>query len=790
MNINEITQMPIIVEQNIFLYPFMISPLILSDPKAIAAADYALENNLPVIVATAKDEGFFDAGVIGTIMRKTSLPQGRVKVLFQGQARGKIFNFEDGNFILGTVGEIATEEYDQNRIEALLKTVIENARTLAESGALFPNEILNTIDEKDDPDRVIDLVSSLIRLKKPEAYELFIETNMEKRAMRLIELIMVQIENHKLQHEIKGKVRSKIDKINREYFLKEQLRQIQNELGEDTQREEEIEEYKRRLEEKREFMPEDGFKEAKKQLGRLSRMHPDSADASLLQTYIEFVLEIPFGVMSKSKLSVDSVSKRLEKDHYSLTKPKMRIVEFFAVKQLLADREINETGGTILCFVGPPGVGKTSLANSIAKALKKELVRVALGGMEDVNELRGHRRTYVGAMPGRIVQGLINAKSMDPVVVLDEIDKVGRNMRGDPTAALLEILDPEQNDHFRDYYLNFAIDLSKVIFIATANDLSTIPAPLRDRLEIIHVSSYTPQEKIEIAKQYLIPQEMKKHALSKDDISITPTALKELVEKYTREAGVRNLRRTIATIMRKGAKEVLEGKSKISITVQNLKDYLEKTVYEIDPADKKDVVGVVNGLAWTSVGGDLLKIEAIKVRGKGALQLTGSLGEVMKESAQIAFSVVKTLIDSKKLPIDIKTIPLSSEEIEKKFKPEAMEIYNRHNLHLHAPEGATPKDGPSAGIAMATVIASILSGRAIRSDVAMTGELTLTGKVLTIGGLKEKLIAAHRAKIKTVLIPTKNYERDLDEIPDEVKKSLEIIAVDKIEDVLKVALTK
>lgn len=788
MNINDITQIPIIVEQNIFLYPFMISPLILTDTKAINATDYALENNLPVIVATANESGFFKAGVIGTIMRKTSLSHGRIKILFQGQARGKILNHEDGNYIMGTVSEIVSDPYDKNRVEALLKTIIENARSLADSGALFPNEILNTIDEKEDPDRVIDLISSLIRLKKSEAYENFIETDLEKRAMRLIESIMVQIENNKLQHEIKGKVRSKIDKINREYFLKEQLRQIQNELGEDTQREEEIEEYKRRLEEKKPFMPEDGYKEAKKQLNRLSRMHPDSADASLLQTYIEFVLEIPFGVTSKSKLSVDNVAKRLEKDHYSLAKPKLRIVEFFAVKELLAERQITENNGTILCFVGPPGVGKTSLANSIAKALKKELVRVALGGMEDVNELRGHRRTYVGAMPGRIVHGLINAKSMDPVVVLDEIDKVGRNMRGDPTAALLEILDPEQNNHFRDYYLNFAIDLSKIIFIATANDLSTIPAPLKDRLEIIHISSYTPQEKLEIAKQYLVPQEMKKHALSKDDISITQTALKDLIDKYTREAGVRNLRRTIATIMRKAAKEVLEGKTKLSITAHNLKEYLEKTVFEIDPAEKKNQIGVVNGLAWTSVGGELLKIEAIKVRGKGTLQLTGSLGEVMKESAQIAFSVVKTLIDTKKITIDTKIIPLSSEEIEKGFKPEAMEIYNRFNIHLHAPEGATPKDGPSAGIAMATVIASVLSNKAIRSDVAMTGELTLTGKVLPIGGLKEKLIAAYSAKIKTVLIPTKNYERDLDEIPDEVKKSLEIIAVEKIDDVLKIAI--
>jgi ATP-dependent Lon protease len=413
-------------------------------------------------------------------------------------------------------------------------------------------------------------------------------------------------------------------------------------------------------------------------------------------------------------------------------------------------------------------------------------VRIALGGLEDVNELRGHRRTYVGAMPGRIVQGLIEAKNMDPVIVLDEIDKVGRSQRGDPTAALLEILDPEQNSNYRDYYLNFHLDLSKAIFIATANDVGRIPAPLRDRMEFIGLSSYTPNEKLEIAQRYLIPQELKKHVLQKREFSISTPALKKLIEEYTRESGVRNLRRKIASLMRKSAKKLLENSSveKVSITLKNIESFADKKVFEISPVDHEPQVGVVNGLAWTSVGGDVLTIEAIKIKGKGVFQLTGSLGEVMKESARIAHSVVKILIDQGKLHIAQDSIPTTPKEREEKIAIDKSEVYKRYDLHIHVPEGATPKDGPSAGITMATAIASILSGKKVNNKVAMTGELTLTGKVLPIGGLKEKLIAAYKAGVTKALIPVKNYERDLDEIPSEVKDNIEIIAVKRIEDVL------
>jgi len=429
------------------------------------------------------------------------------------------------------------------------------------------------------------------------------------------------------------------------------------------------------------------------------------------------------------------------------------------------------------------------LANSISHALKRKLIRIALGGLEDVNELRGHRRTYIGAMPGRIVQGLIEAKEMDPVIVLDEIDKVSRSFRGDPTAVLLEILDPEQNTEYRDYYLNFNIDLSKVVFIATANDVGNIPAPLRDRMEFIFLSSYTPQEKYHIAKKYLIPQELKKHGLKPTEFNITKGALEQLISNFTRESGVRGLRRQIAKIQRKVAKDILQfSVEKVNITVKNLHKYLEKEVFSIDEVPKEPQLGVVNGLAWTSVGGDILQIEAIKIRGKGALTLTGKLGDVMKESVKIAHSVVKVLIDEHKLEILPEAVPKTQTEIEEEKEPSLSEVYKRYDLHIHVPEGATPKDGPSAGIAMATAISSILSDKKVRSDVAMTGELTLTGKVLPIGGLKEKLIAAHKAGIKLALIPQKNYDRDLEDIPEEVKSTLTIKPVNSITEVLDITL--
>ena len=794
------TILPIVIEEELFFYPFMISPIFLSSQEDIDAASYAMENNSLLFVTSTREghegERSFDAiynyGVVGSIMRKVHMPDGRVKILFQGLARGVIAESVSGEFPRGIIDIVQNDGYNQLKVDALMDILRDKIRQLSAVNSAFPADLLRTIEENDEPHRIADLVSSMLKLGKTQAYELYIENDIEKRLLSLVDIIIEEIESAKVQREIRNKVHSRIEQTNKEYFLKEQLKQIQKDLGVDTQREEEIALFREKLEGIKKYLKEDAGNEVKKQLDRFARIHPDSGDANILQSYLEWVFEIPFGKFSRKKLRVGDVAKELDKDHYSLEKPKERIVEYFSVRELAELRGVKQSGsrGVILCFSGPPGVGKTSLANSIATALKRPLVRIALGGLEDVNELRGHRRTYIGAMPGRLVQGLIEAKKMDPVIVLDEIDKVGRSQRGDPTAALLEILDPEQNNHYRDYYLNFHIDLSKVIFIATANDVGRIPSALRDRMEFISLSSYTPNEKYEIALRYLIPQELKKHALKKREFAISSSALKKLIEEYTREPGVRNLRRKLAALMRKSARQLLEKQhvERVSITLKNLDKYADKKVFEISPVEEKPQIGVVNGLAWTAVGGDVLTVEAIRIKGKGLLQLTGSLGDVMKESARIAYSVVKIAIDTGVLEISQANIPRSAKEREEDTAVDASEIYKRYDLHIHVPEGATPKDGPSAGITIATAIASILSGKRVDNRVAMTGELTLTGKVLPIGGLKEKLIAAYKAGVSRALIPVKNYERDLDEIPDEVKENMEIVAVKRIEEVLKKVL--
>ncbi|GAA7482845.1 endopeptidase La [Helicobacter pylori] len=825
--------LPLLVEEDTFLYPFMIAPIFLQNNASIKAVAYAKNNKSLVFIACQKDKlngneaPYYDVGVIGSIMREANMPNGRVKLLFNGIAKGRILEPAKENeqgFLEAQISPIEYLEYDKENIQAIVEVLKGKVITLANVSSLFPPDLIKALEDNDDPNRIADLIAAALHLKRDQAYSLFANNNTEQRLLDLIDIVIEETKTQKLQKEIKSKVHQKMEQTNKEYFLKEQLKQIQKELGTDKQRDEDLNQYYQKLESIKPFLKEEAFKEIKKQIDRLSRTHADSSDSATLQNYIETMLDVPFGQYGKKALDIKHVREQLDKDHYSLKRPKERIVEYFATMQLLEMRrkkkpeKKDKTKGTILCFYGPPGVGKTSLANSIAKAIERPLVRIALGGLEDVNELRGHRRTYIGSMPGRIVQGLIEAKKMNPVMVLDEIDKVDRSVRGDPASALLEILDPEQNSAFRDHYANFSIDLSQVIFIATANNIDRIPAPLRDRMEFISVSSYTPNEKEEIAKNYLIPQELEKHALKPSEVDISHECLKLIIEKYTREAGVRDLRRQIATIMRKVALKYLEdnphkkGRTKkdenekggdtksgneksgdkgkdfcASITPSNLKEYLERMVFEIDPIDKENKIGIVNGLAWTPVGGDVLKIEALKIRGKGELKLTGSLGDVMKESALIAFSVVKALLDNETLKAP--KIPSETpKDTEGKKKKKALKVYNAYDLHLHVPEGATPKDGPSAGIAMASVMASILCDRATRSEVAMTGELTLSGEVLPIGGLKEKLIAAFKAGIKTALIPVKNYERDLDEIPAEVRENLNIVAVKNIAEVLEKTL--
>ncbi|WP_220708800.1 LON peptidase substrate-binding domain-containing protein, partial [Helicobacter cinaedi] len=553
--------MPLVIEDELFIYPFMIAPLFISDESNIEAADKAIKGNSLIFISSTRsddNQAFYDVGVIGSIMRKVALPDGRVKLLFKGLYRGKILKVIKSSKepLSVEVDRIYYKEYDEIKMNALLEVLREKLRHLANLDGHFPPDLLKSIEENSEPNRIVDLIASAMRLSKNQAYTLFAKDDVEERILGLIDYIIEETQAQKLQKEIKNKVHNKMEQVNKEYFLKEQLKQIQKELGTDNTRDEEIEQYLQKLNALKPFMGENAYKEVHKQIKRLSRMHQDSGDANILQNYVEWVLEIPFGTYAKQKLSIQKVAKQLDIDHYSLEEPKERIVEYFAVKELIAKRESTQAKetknskqkdeksekGTILCFYGPPGVGKTSLANSIAKAIKRKLVRIALGGLEDVNELRGHRRTYIGAMPGRIIQGLIEAKEMNPLIVLDEIDKVGRSYRGDPTSVLLEILDPEQNHAFRDYYTNFDVDLSQAIFIATANDISTIPAPLRDRMEFIAISSYTPQEKYEIAKKYLIPQELKKHGLSQNELNISTPALKQVIEKYTREAGVRSLR--------------------------------------------------------------------------------------------------------------------------------------------------------------------------------------------------------------------------------------------------------
>ncbi len=780
------SNLPILVEDELFLYPFMITPIFISDSANMKALDLAIKNDSMLFVAPSKLENgrsfdeIYDCGVVGTIMRKVPLPDDRVKILFQGYAKARIIKPLSNKPLEAQIELIKEENLEATKKEALLDVLKEKVRALANVSHYFSPDLLRTIDEGLDASRICDLILNTIRIKKHEAYEFFILTNLEEKLLKLIDLIAQEIEANKIQKEIKNKVHSRIDKVNKEYFLKEQLKQIQKELGSDSQKEDEVRDYYKKLESKKKFMHEDAYKEIKKQIEKFERIHQDNSEASMIQTYIETALDVPFEKVAKKKLDIKEVAKQLNHDHYALNKPKERIEEYFAVRELLEKRGIADKDGAkvILCLYGPPGVGKTSLANSVAKALKRELIRIALGGLEDVNELRGHRRTYIGAMPGRITQGLIEAKQINPVVVLDEIDKLNRSFRGDPSAVLLEILDPEQNSKFRDYYLNFNLDLSKVIFIATANDISNIPAPLRDRMEFIELSSYTPNEKFHITKKYLIPDELKKHGLKSSELDINDETIELIISEYTRESGVRNLRRKIAELCRKSAKKLLlEDIKKVSINVKNLNEFLDKKVFEIEKHDGENRVGQVNGLAWTSVGGDVLRVEAIKIKGKGELTLTGSLGDVMKESARIAFSVIKVLIDEGKIKIPKKMI------IDPKNN-----VYDSYNLHIHVPDGATPKDGPSAGITMSTAIASVFSDKKVRSDVAMTGEIDLAGKVLPIGGLKEKLIAAYKADIKIALIPKKNYERDLKDIPDEVKDNMKIIGVTDFDEVLKYAL--
>ncbi len=762
--------LPVLPVRDMVIFPYMIVPLFIGRDISIRAIDSALNTNRLILLLTQKDmsvespgpEDLYKIGTVGMVMRMLKLPDGRVKILVQGLSRVKVLSItEKDNYLIANIERIVEKKPEEITIEmeALMRTVKEQLDKAISLGKAILPDVMVIIENMDDPGRLADLVASNLGLKTAEAQEIFEIIDPLKRIKRVSEILTREIELLTIQQKIQSEARGEIDKIQRDYFLREQLKAIQKELGEMDERTEEIEEFRKKIEEAK--MPEKVLKEAEKQLKRLQKMHPDSAEAATVRTYLEWLTELPWSKSSKDSVDIKYAEKVLNEDHYDLEKVKERILEYLSV------RKLNEKmKGPILCFIGPPGVGKTSLGKSIARALGREFVRISLGGVRDEAEIRGHRRTYVGALPGRIIQGIKQAGTNNPVFMLDEIDKIGLDFRGDPASALLEVLDPEQNNSFVDHYLGVPFDLSKVIFITTGNLADTIPAPLRDRMEIIYLSGYTAEEKMHIAKRYIIPRQLKEHGL-KNELTINDNALMKIITEYTREAGVRNLEREIASICRKVAKQIAEGKKQdFVITTKNLSKFLGVPKYLPEEEVEKNLVGVTTGLAWTETGGDVIYVEATIMKGKGNLILTGQLGDVMKESAQAALSYVRSR--AKELGIDEET-------------------FSKTDIHVHVPLGAIPKDGPSAGITITTSIASAFTGRPVRRDVAMTGEVTLRGRVLPIGGLKEKALAAKRMGIKKVIVPMRN-KKDLDDVPKYVKKDMEFIFVETMDDVLNIAL--
>lgn len=765
--------LPVLPIRDIVVFPYMILPLFVGREMSIRSIDHALNSNRMIMLLTQKDlnvenpttDDLFTVGTVGIIMRMLKLPDGRVKILVQGLTKARVLSFTQTEpMFMAAIERIPDQKIEEIsiEIEALIRTVKEQLDKAVSLGKAILPDIMVVIENLSDPGRLADLVASNLGLKTEQAQEILEIDDPVKRLKKISDILSREIELLLVQQKIQTEARGEIDKTQREYFLREQLKAIQRELGEIDDRAEEIKEFRKKIEEAK--MPEKVMKEAEKQLRRLEKMHPDSAEAATVRTYLEWMVELPWSKTTKDNLDIRAAEKVLNKDHYDLEKVKERILEYLSVRKLKEKMK-----GPILCFIGPPGVGKTSLGKSIARALGREFVRMSLGGVRDEAEIRGHRRTYVGALPGRIIQGIRQAGTNNPVFMLDEIDKIGMDFRGDPSSALLEVLDPEQNNAFVDHYLGVPFDLSNVMFITTGNLADTIPGPLRDRMEIIYLSGYTTEEKLGIAKNYLLPKQLEEHGLTKRNLRVTDSALQLLISQYTREAGVRNLEREIANLCRKVAKRIAEGASKkFLITTKNLHKYLGVPKYLPEEEMEKDEVGVATGLAWTETGGDIIYVEATTMKGKGSLTLTGQLGDVMKESAQAALSYIRSR--AKKLGIKD-------------------DIFSKTDIHIHVPAGAIPKDGPSAGITMATAIASALTGIPVNKNVAMTGEVTLRGRVLPIGGLKEKSLAAKRMGIKKVIIPKRN-KKDIEDIPKYVRKDIDFIFVDTMDDVLRVALKK
>ncbi len=757
--------------RDIVVFPYMILPLFVGRDVSIKAIDHSLNTNRMILLLTQKDlniespspADLYSMGTVCMIMRMLKLPDGRVKILAQGLSKAHVVKFSQQEpFFMAEIEKTAEEKPVEMTLEneALIRNVKEQMDKAVSLGRTILPDVMVVIENIDEPGRLADLIASNLGLKTDQAQEILEMSDPIERLRKISEILSREIQLLTIQQKIQTEARGEIDKTQREYFLREQLKAIQKELGDIDERAEEIREFRKKIEEAK--MPEKVMKEAEKQLKRLEKMHPDSAESGTIRTYLEWLTEIPWSKSTKDQLDIKTAEKILNEDHYDLEKVKERILEYLSVRKLKEKMK-----GPILCFIGPPGVGKTSLGRSIARSLGREFVRMSLGGVRDEAEIRGHRRTYVGSLPGRIIQGIKNAGTNNPVFMLDEVDKIGMDFRGDPSSALLEVLDPEQNNSFMDHYLAVPFDLSNVMFITTGNLTDTIPGPLRDRMEILYLSGYTEEEKLEIAKKYLIPKQLEEHGITVKILTLSDSATKQIISHYTREAGVRNLEREIANLCRKVAKQVAEGKAKrFNVTAGNLYKYLGVLKYLPEEEMKKSEIGVATGLAWTEAGGDIIYVEATIMKGKGSLTLTGQLGDVMKESAQAALSYIRS--KAKKLDI-------------------SDDIFSQTDLHIHVPAGAIPKDGPSAGITMATAIASAITGRPVKKNVAMTGEVTLRGKVLPIGGLKEKTLAAKRMGIKTVIIPHRN-KKDLEDLPKYVKEGMNFILAETMDDVLKIAV--
>jgi len=762
---------PVLPVRDIVVFPYMIIPLFVGREMSIKAIEQALAESRMILLLTQRDMSIenptsadlYESGTVGMIMRMLKLPDGRVKILVQGLSKARVKKFLRATpYLEAEIAKIEDTKPATVTIEeeAQIRTVKEQLEKAVSYGKTLLPDIMVVIENLDDPGRLADLVASNLGLKTEQAQEILELTDPVKKLKRVSDILGHEIELLIVQQKIQSEARGEIDKTQREYFLREQLKAIQKELGDFDERAEEIREFRQKMEEAK--MPEKVLKESEKQLKRLEKMHPDSAESGTIRTYLDWLVELPWSKSTKDNLDIKAAKKVLNDDHYDLEKVKERILEYLSVRKLKEKMK-----GPIICFIGPPGVGKTSLGRSIARALGREFARMSLGGVRDEAEIRGHRRTYVGALPGRIIQGIKTAGTNNPVFMLDEIDKIGTDYRGDPSSALLEVLDPEQNFAFADHYLSVPFDLSNVMFITTGNLADTIPSPLRDRMEIIYLSGYTTEEKLGIAKKYLLPKQLEEHGLTTTILAITDQALNLLISQYTREAGVRNLEREIANLCRKVAKRIAEGKEKkYMITAKNLHGFLGVPKFLPEEEMAKDEVGVSTGLAWTEAGGDIIYIEATTMKGRGNLTLTGQLGDVMKESAQAALSYVRSTA---------KTLGIKDD------------IFLKTDVHIHVPAGAIPKDGPSAGITIATAIASAFNGRPVNKNIALTGEVTLRGRVLPIGGLKEKTLAAKRMGIMKIILPKRN-RKDLEDIPKYIKKDMEFIFAETMDQVLKAAL--